>query len=176
VIWDEHVAPRNQDLFLLEIGEDGAPVGDPIAVAETSADESFGQFSPNADWIAYDSNEEGPYEVFIKPFTPEESPMVEARGVKVSSQGGRKPRWSADGRELYYLAPGNNVMVVEVEVGEELPRLGAPEVLFEHPLYSATFMPWVVSADGRFLFLAPASAQATDPIHVFTNWTASVPD
>jgi eukaryotic-like serine/threonine-protein kinase len=175
VVWDEHVAPGNQDLFLLEIGEDGVPVGGPIAVADSSADESFGQFSPDGNWIAYDSNEEGSYEVFIKPISLEERVMVETRGLKVSSQGGQKPRWSADGRELFYLAPGNNVMAVDVDTSEGQLRPRTPEVLFEHPQISS-FMPWDVSPDGRFLFVTSALTQAKDPIHVYMNWTEVTSD
>src|SRR5262249_34950613 len=67
----------------------------------TEFHESNARFSPDGKWIAYQSNETGPSEIYIAPFPP--------TGAKwqVSTAGGVVPRWRADGKELYFFAPGS---------------------------------------------------------------------
>ena len=57
-----------------------------------------GALSPDGRWLAYTSGESGAQEVFIRPF-----PNVGDARVQVSPGGGTAPRWSHDGREVYYL-------------------------------------------------------------------------
>jgi len=54
-------------------------------------------FSPDGKWIAYQSNESSKSDVYIVPFPDATIKM------QVSKGGGWNPRWSSDGRELYYL-------------------------------------------------------------------------
>jgi Tol biopolymer transport system component len=88
------------DLFALPL------VGEPkpVPVATTSFDEVQGQFSPDGRWVAYASNESGPYEIYIRPFP--------SSGGKwqVSTGGGVAPRLRHDGHELFYVAPDNRMM------------------------------------------------------------------
>ena len=57
-------------------------------------------FSPDSKFIAYVSNESGAAEVFVRPF-----PEVASGKWVVSTAGGRAPRWSQSGREIFYRAP-----------------------------------------------------------------------
>ena len=71
-------------------------VGDrkPFAVVQTNFDEMQGQFSPDARWLAYASNESGRFEIYVRPFP-------EAGGKwQVSTGGGTQPRWGRNGQEL----------------------------------------------------------------------------
>jgi len=67
----------------------------PVAVRPGSA--QYGsQFSPDGRWIAYESNETGEFEIYVTAFPPAGTPRQVTRG------GGRRPMWSADGRELFF--------------------------------------------------------------------------
>ena len=76
-------------------GRDSIPV--PIAVVEGSNQRSP-SLSPDGRWLAYMSNESGRTQVYVRPF-----PGGNGRGQQVSTNGGRGPIWSPDGRELYYV-------------------------------------------------------------------------
>lgn len=97
--------------------------------------------SPNGRWLAYTSDESGRAEVYVRPF-----PDVEAGREQISTAGGRRPRWSADGRELFFQS-GSSLMAVAVESGTRFTA-GPPKALFDAgPRIAA----WAVAADGGFL-------------------------
>ena len=73
--------------------------------------------SPNGRWLAYVSNRTGQTEIWVQGY-PEGAP------VRVSSNGGYEPLWSADGRELFY-RQGDAVMAVAVETGQRVLVRGA---------------------------------------------------
>src|SRR5207249_3248871 len=54
--------------------------------------------SPDGRWLAYDSEESGVMEVWVRPF-----PGADDGRWQVSTSGGRQPVWSRDGRELFFL-------------------------------------------------------------------------
>jgi eukaryotic-like serine/threonine-protein kinase len=68
-------------------------------VANSEFNETHGQVSPDSRWVAYNSNESGRREIYVRPF-----PVADGRSGKwlVSSNGGDQPRWRGDGRELFY--------------------------------------------------------------------------
>ncbi len=97
----------------------------PFVFLETAANELWGQFSPNGHWVAYQSNETGRYEIYVRPFP--------ARGVAVpiSTAGGVYPRWSRDGKELYFIAPDAKMMAVAIRANETTVEAGLPAALFQ---------------------------------------------
>src|SRR5579864_2538451 len=65
------VAPRTQrDLWILSVNPDGRPAAGtvPKPYLRTPFNESWGRFSPEARWIAYQSDESGRYEIYIQAF------------------------------------------------------------------------------------------------------------
>ena len=66
-------------------------------IVATDAAELVAEVSPDGRWLAYDSNESGQFEVYVRPY-----PDTSSGRWKVSTAGGRQPLWSRDGRELYY--------------------------------------------------------------------------
>ena len=67
---------------------------------ESAAAERLGEVSPNGRWLAYESNDAGLTEVFVRPF-----PDVAKQKIKISAEGGgSQPLWARDGKELFYLA------------------------------------------------------------------------
>ena len=86
---------------------------------------SQGQFSPDGRWVAYQSNESGSsFEIVVQAFP-------EPRGKwQVSTGGGVQPRWRADGKELYFIAPDRKLMAVPVAVLGSIFEAGKPVPLF----------------------------------------------
>ena len=81
-----------------------------VVVAQSQAEESEGQFSPDGKWVAFVSNESGRPEVFVQSF-PAGRPRTQ-----VSTAGGTQVRWSRDGNEIFYVAPDGTMMAVTISV------------------------------------------------------------
>jgi eukaryotic-like serine/threonine-protein kinase len=125
------------------------------------------KLSPNGRWLLYYSGESGQLEVYAVPFAGGEGKW------QVSTAGGMYPRWSKDGKEVYYLDPAGNLLTVPVkEVGDAL-QFGTPQTLVSkwtivnQPLYD-------VAADGKKILLDRVAQQVTQPLTVVTNWTAEL--
>jgi hypothetical protein len=135
------------------------------------ASEVNGEVSPDGRWLAYESDESGRSEIYMRPF-----PQVERARHQVSTGGGTRPLWSRTGRELFYWAPPDTLMTVPVRLGADVV-LGSPQQVLKGP-YRATFggRHYDVSADGqRFLLLKDASTTdgqkpVAPEIHVVLNW------
>ena len=86
---------KNNQLWILPApGSDGA--GKPHLLHDVPFSETGAQISPDGRWVAYVSSESGTPEVYLQPFPAPGGKM------RISTQGGRAPRWSRDGRELFY--------------------------------------------------------------------------
>jgi Tol biopolymer transport system component len=98
----------------------------PFAVVATAFEERDAQFSPDGQWIAYQSNESGRFEVYVQAF-----PGPGGR-LQLSSDGGAQARWRADGRELFYVALDGRLMAVPIGFGSsgETVEPGTPIPLF----------------------------------------------
>ena len=125
------------------------------------------QFSPDNRWIAYNTDESGRHEVKIVPFPP--------TGEKwpISTSGGVQPTWSADGRELYFLAPDGTLMAVEIRPGLKFER-SKPRPLFKTPIPpNPQVEQYAPHPDGkRFLFAVPAEQSSLSSFTVILNWTS----
>ena len=90
----------------------------------------------------------------------------------ISTNGGTAPRWRADGKELYFIAPDGMVMAIDVQPGATL-SVGVPRPLFRNPRSHGD---WDVVSDGsRFLIAIPAGADASAPFTLLWNRLASLP-
>jgi Tol biopolymer transport system component len=119
--------------------------------AATPANEWNPAFSPNGRWIAYESDEAGAGDVYVRPY-----PGPGGRS-SISAGGGTQPHWTKGGSELVYLAgPAmNRFMAVEIAIEGDVLRPGKPQFLFEMRVAQPTDANWYdVSADGsRFVVL-----------------------
>jgi Tol biopolymer transport system component/predicted Ser/Thr protein kinase len=148
----------------------------PVTYLDTKFASSEGQFSPNGRWVAYYSNESGKPEVYVQGFSLDPS---QPRGKwQVSTAGGELPRWSRDGKQLYYHF-GTQFFAVDVKTDGPSFQAGVPKLLFETNAVNSTGIgsgrggsPYGVSSDGkRFLVLAATDAKApSSPIDVVVNW------
>ncbi len=119
-------------------------------------------YSPDGHWIAYESDESGRMEIYVQPFP--------GPGGKwqVSTNGGTRPVWARNGRELFYRS-GEKMVVVPVETQPAF-KAGTPRVVFEHP-YWHTGHDYDVTADGRFIMIKKSEQQAAPTqVNVVLNW------
>ena len=81
----------------------------PVALVEDNFTELQPAVSPDGKWLAYTSNESGAQEVYVRSF-----PGTTGGRWQVSNGGGIQPRWSSDGRELYFKS-ANRLIAARVE-------------------------------------------------------------
>jgi eukaryotic-like serine/threonine-protein kinase len=167
LMYDEHNGAQRQDLWVLPLKAGARP----ISFVAGPADETYGQFSPDSRWVAYASDESGRYEVYVRAFLPDQVPAAGSRKWIVSTAGGDKPRWSRNGKELFYLAADGKMMAVPIKGGEGFEP-GNPVALFA--TRTAGYLPYDVSPDGRFLINTPVDegTTAANTITVVMNWTS----
>jgi dipeptidyl aminopeptidase/acylaminoacyl peptidase len=80
----------------------------PVPLAADQFTELHPTVSPDGRWIAYTSNESGTQEVYVRAF-----PETSTGRWQVSNGGGFQPRWSSDGRELYF-GSGNRLIAAQI--------------------------------------------------------------
>jgi Tol biopolymer transport system component len=138
----------------------------PIPYLRTEFSESWPKFSPDGRWVAYTSDETKKSEVYVQSF-----PTLGGKW-KVSVDGGSRPVWSRDGRELFYIAADRKLMAAPVVPGARF-QTGTPKPLFETRMTSARL--YDVSPDGRrFLLVNPLDEGAAPPMTVVVNWTSAI--
>ena len=128
-------------------------------MTDTPFVESAAKFSPDGGWIAYQANESGAQEVYIQSF-PEPG-----RKQKVSANGGTRPRWSRDSKELFYIAADLSLMSVSIT---STGAVGTPVRLFQSRLLEGN-QDYDVTTDGRFLVNIPSAGQTPVPITVIVK-------
>jgi serine/threonine protein kinase len=170
LVYDEFDPVTHADLWVLPL--EGERKSFPFL--KTEFNEDNGTLSPVPDsqghlWMAYESDETGRYQIYLRPFLPGAPGGPAGAKVLVSSGGGTLPRWRKDGRELFYAAD-NKLMAVDVKLGAK-PEIGSPQTLFEFH-----FAPgWVPFIDGRrFLLVEPADVPPVPKINVVLNWMAEL--
>jgi Tol biopolymer transport system component len=164
-------AQTQTDLWVLPMVGDGKL----FPYLQTPAVEVQGSFSPDGKWIAYTSNESGRAEIYVAPFSGSS-----ASGGKrqVSTNGGGQPRWSPDGREIYYVSQTQTpqLMAASVSVQGTALDVGAVTPLFPLRLPGTGGSIYQPSRDGKRFLVNIASAPDTTPtpITVVVNWTAGL--
>ncbi len=145
----------------------------PRPFVATADDETNGDFSPDGRWVAYVSDESGRKEVYAASF-PDAT-----RRLRVSSEGGSQPRWSRDGKELYFVRSGQLMAVDVIRNGDDL-AFGQAHPLFALSLFAFAdsgfdaITRYDVAPDGRFLALVRAREEASDSLDVVLNWAEAL--
>jgi serine/threonine protein kinase len=149
----------------------------PLSSPESTYNEDQVQVSPDGRWIAYVSDVTGSSEVYVRPY--KQGP----RRWQLSSGGGFEPKWRGDGRELFYIAPDQQMMSVDVNGDAETFDAGTPRPLFKTEILGVPFQngfvrnEYAVTSDGsRFLINQPSTGQAAYAIRVLVNWRALLRD
>lgn len=160
------------DLWTVPIHSDGRGLhaGTPELYLRTGAYEVYPSFSPDGRWVAYASTEAGASEVYVRRF-PDDGTKVQ-----VSSGGGRIPRWSRNGRDLFYGTDGQRMMAVQYSTAAG-SFLAQPARLWTRVRLADTgVLPnYELAPDGeRIIALLPAPtavpAQSEDHVTVMLNF------
>jgi serine/threonine-protein kinase len=181
----EETKKTGEDLMVLALERArpsaGSARGEPVEarraqpLVQTTFNELNGEISPDGRWMAYQSNESGKDEIYVRPF-----PDADRGRWQVSAGGGTRPLWARSGKELFYVGPSGAVMSASVEGGSTF-RASNPTRLFEgHYLMSAAIgsRTYDVSPDGRrFLMIKPVDGgeflptAAPTSLIIVQNWT-----
>jgi len=121
----DNVASGSWDIMTLSIEGDeksGWKPGEPKPFVNTASTEVEPAFSPDGRWLAYGSNESGTFELFVRPFP--------GPGGKwqVSTGGGNYPRWSRNGKELFYRTADSKIMVTTYAASGDSFRADKPQL------------------------------------------------
>ena len=176
-------APDNQGLIYFQLAPGGIsdllflrPDGDrrPQTVIQRQglAQPTAPSLSPDGRWLAYVSGDTGRNEVYVEAFPPSGSRHL------ITVEGGNEPKWSRDGRELFFRLAGSMFAVPVQTAG--VFSAGKPARLFKDPHLSVeqmtndvrgAFVPYDVAPDGRFLMVKPSEEEQGSPhLNVVLNW------
>jgi serine/threonine protein kinase len=169
VLYVSNDAELSYDIWALPRWDRGERA-EPFTVVRTRAEERDAQFSPDGNWIAYQSNESGRLEIYAQPF----------RGTarrQISREGGAQVRWRSDAAELYYLSLDGTLMSVPLRFDADgaAVEAGAPEALFGtrmgRGVQTSNRQQYVSSPDGtRFLMSSTVDDASRSAITVVLNW------
>jgi Tol biopolymer transport system component len=148
---------------LWQVTLDGSAPPAPFLAGEF--EERWGEFSPDGTRVVYESDESGRREIYVRAF----------RGggalIQVSPNGGAYPRWSRDGREIYFYSAG------KLFAATVRPTANGLDVTAVAPLFDATppsgfrRLFYDVAADGRFLMITDTVSPGPTQLTLLLNWT-----
>ena len=147
----------------------------PFPYLNADYNEDLPRLSPNGKWLAYEADKlNDRFEVYVDTFIGDASSVTSAsRGSwKVSADGGTRPVWSRDGKELFFISADRKMMAVDVigSAGTEF-KFTAPKPLFDARISGSPWDGFDISNDGRFLMPIPVQQGFSVPITVIVNWT-----
>ena len=128
-------------------------------LVQSPFDEKNGTVSPDGRWLAYEANDSGRFEIYVRPF-----PEVNGGRWQVSTTGGTRPIWARSGQELVYVSATGALMRVGVARGPSwaatTPTLVVKEGYFTIPSWWGRS--YDVSPDAqRFLMIKEGGADGT---------------
>jgi Tol biopolymer transport system component len=154
-----------RDLWLLTLGTAG-PLGKPVPLEVTPADELMPRVSPDSRHLVWISDVSGTHEVYVRPF-PGSGPTL-----KVSERGGTEPVWAPDGRGIYYRSHGK-FMLASLAGGTVLRVTGRRELFDDRYLSDAVHQQYDAMPDGRTLLTLepiPSGEQEGQAVFVVSGW------
>ena len=162
LLFMEQTKDHGLDLRMQRFDENGRPAGEPETLVSSPALDLHGMFSPDDRFIVYESRESGTVEIYLR--------TTDGSGRwQVSDGGGRTPRWSGDGKRIFYHLPtpqDPEIRVVDFALQNGSPSLSRSQTYMKLPLpmiqsISASFD--VHPVDGRVIALASEWNQGDAP-------------
>ncbi len=155
LLFVDHRQAGAADIHVLPL----APPGPARSFVTTPFNEFSPRFSPDGKWVAYESNISGRPEIYVRLFAGA------APSTRLSREGGTRPRWRRDGKELFFFGPGGRLMSVAMSGGAST---GAPRLLFQ----AADASDFEPSADGARFLMQLEERRAEPPVQLLVNWPA----
>jgi serine/threonine-protein kinase len=140
----------NGDIEAVHVGDTAL-----IELVATPARETMPTLSPDGKWMAYQSDESGTPEVYVRPF-----PNVASARWQVSTAGGSAPIWSHSGKELFFRNNHSDLIAAQVTaspsftVGEQKPLFSLKPFIFG----AGPVQPYAVSPDDKHFLMARETA------------------
>ena len=167
LLYDEH-AGGSSNIWAIPMDGNGKP----FPVVQTPFDGHGAHFSPDARWIAYESDESGRFEVYVQPFGRS------GYRQRLSTTGGGQIVWARNGRELFYIAQDGWLTAVPIASSARGERfqVGTPVRLFRTAVGGAPAAErqYVVSPDGQRFLMNTVIEDTAPPITVILNWNPGI--
>ena len=163
VLFQSNDPKTKTDLWVVPMTGDRKP----FVFLQTEYSEMNARFSPDMKWIAYQSDESGPSQIYVRPFP--------GPGAKwqVSTSGGTRPSWNRNGKEILYLN-GGKIMSAEVSGSGSTFETGKVKLHFD-PLSIGGTNVRDISGDGQSILVEiPRSRQSVTPLTLVVNWDAEL--
>jgi hypothetical protein len=153
------------DIWVLTLPTAESPTPSARPFVKTQFSDTGGIFSPDGGWIAFQSNESGRFEVYIRSFPDGE------RTERISTDGGIEPRRARTG-QIFYRGLDGKMMVADVKTSAQL-EVGKPRELFDARFYENDFG---VAPDGKQLLMMPLlqGDQSVRQVHVILNFLSEL--
>ena len=145
------------DIWSLSLAGDRTPK----PYQRTEASENWAAFSPDGRWVAFSSTAGSDVpEVYVTRFpTP-------GQAWRVSADGGTQARWRRDGKELFYLSPGRQLMAASITLGTDSVKVDRIEPLFDLRFPYGAYHAFDVTSDGQRFLVNTAIASGGAPQQV----------
>ncbi len=160
LLYVDLAATTGEDIWALPLEGDRRP----FPVLRTPAVETHPALSPDGKWLAYETSVTGRPEVFVQPFV--ESPGAEdgrGRRWQISTQGGSRARWSADGRQLFFIALNDaSILSSAIRTRGDAIESDPPRVFADVQLMLEARSPYDPAPDGQRVLVPRADDQSGD--------------
>ncbi len=161
----------NQDIGVLTLPADVVSAATPSArpLIRTMFNEGNAELSPDGRWVAYQSNESGANEIYVRPF-----PNADAGRWQISNGGGTRPVWARNGRELFFYSNTALMTVATSSSGTTFSAGHVTKLFDTAPYYFLNAgRTYDVAADGRFLMIKTAQSpnSTASSFVVVEHWT-----
>jgi Tol biopolymer transport system component len=168
IVYGKQDPNKQWDLWTVRAPEPGGTASGAAVYLSTEFNEHSGALSPDRRWIAYESDQSGPFEVYVDAF-----PQPGAAPVRVSTAGGTWPRWRHDGTQLYYVAPDLTLMASSTKIGASFAA-DTPRALFKLPVAAGprSNRPYEPTRNGQRFLVNVSQEAPPPPVSVLLNWPA----
>ena len=163
-------ADDDSDLWLLPA--DGS---EPVPLMVTDHNDDLGRFSPDGRWIAYESDESGQQEIYVRSYYPDSLSL--GPKWRISDAGGTDPQWSPDGNEVYYESIVEQKLIAvpirRSTDGSNALAIGEPTELFDFGALGVQIsadQSHDVAPDGKHFVFIPIERAKFSGIRVVLNW------
>jgi len=165
LIVDNLTLGAQSDLLVVPLKGDKKP----WKYLDSKYDEYEASISPNGKWLAYLTNESGSYQGYVRSFPNKEGKW------QISTDVIEEPRWSPDGKTLYY-RKGSQLIAVPVTTSPTYSA-GIPKVLISgFPSMNVdSGISYDITSDGKyFITTTPVKGSTLKNISIVLNWTEEI--